>query len=176
VKVGKAILAGIIGGLAMTALAWLARATGIDLNGEMMLGTMTGNAPGPGTWTVGLMMHLVLSALIALLYAAGFERVTRRAGAGIGLGFSLAHHHRGCRYGDDPGRAPDDPGADACTRSVSHEHGTDHRRSLRRRASHVWHHRGRALRSRAASGGTADDCPAEWVTRGITDCGRPESE
>jgi hypothetical protein len=91
VKVGKAILAGIIGGLAMTALAWLARATGIDLNGEMMLGTMTGNAPGPGTWTVGLMMHLVLSALIALLYAAGFEGVTRRAGAGIGLGFSLVH-------------------------------------------------------------------------------------
>ncbi|HEV8362471.1 MAG TPA: hypothetical protein VGQ52_03045 [Gemmatimonadaceae bacterium] len=90
-KVSKAIAAGIIGGLAMTVLAWLGRTAGIELNGEMMLGTMLGSAPGPGTWTMGLVMHLVLSALIALLYAVGFERLTHRAGAGAGLKLSILH-------------------------------------------------------------------------------------
>ncbi|MGQ0642568.1 MAG: hypothetical protein ACT4P6_17630 [Gemmatimonadaceae bacterium] len=90
-KLNKAIVAGIVGGIAMTLLAWLARAAGMQLDGEMMLGTMLGNPPGAGTWLVGLGMHLMLSALIAILYAAGFEYVTHRAGAGPGFGFSLIH-------------------------------------------------------------------------------------
>ncbi len=90
-KVSKAIFAGIVGGIAMTVLAWLGRAAGLQLDGETMLGTMLGNAPGAGTWLLGFGMHLVLSTLIALVYAAGFEYATHRAGAGLGLGFSLIH-------------------------------------------------------------------------------------
>ncbi|MBA2686931.1 MAG: hypothetical protein H0U64_02410, partial [Gemmatimonadaceae bacterium] len=45
-KVGKALIAGIVGGAAMTTLAWLARLMGIDINAEMMLGTMVSS---PGT-------------------------------------------------------------------------------------------------------------------------------
>lgn len=90
-KIGKAIVAGLAGGLAMTVLAWVARQTGLTLNAEMMLGTMTGNAPGMTTWMIGFVMHLMLSALIALLYAVGFERVTHRAGVGVGLAFAVVH-------------------------------------------------------------------------------------
>ena len=89
-KVGRAITAGLVGGVAMTALGWLVRQFGLEMNAEMMLGTMT-SAPGVTAWIIGFMMHLLLSALIALLYAWGFERVTHRAGAAIGLGFAVIH-------------------------------------------------------------------------------------
>ncbi|MGQ0538995.1 MAG: hypothetical protein ACT4R6_08635 [Gemmatimonadaceae bacterium] len=90
-KVFKAIFAGIVGGLAMTGIAWLGRAAGLELNGEMMLGTMLGYQPGPETWLIGLGVHLGISAVIALLYAAGFEAIAHRAGAGPGFSFSVLH-------------------------------------------------------------------------------------
>ena len=57
---------------------------------EMMMGTMF-MKPGTTAFIVGLMMHLVISGLIALLYALGFEKVTHRAGTGVGAGFSVIH-------------------------------------------------------------------------------------
>ena len=89
-KVGKAITAGLVGGLVMTALGWLVRQFGLEMNAEMMLGTMM-SAPGVTAWVIGFMIHLMLSALIALLYAWGFERVTHRAGVATGLGFAVIH-------------------------------------------------------------------------------------
>lgn len=62
-----------------------------DANPEMMLGTMTGSAPGMVTWIMGLIIHLVVSGMIALVYAVGFEYVTHRAGVVIGLGFAIIH-------------------------------------------------------------------------------------
>jgi len=89
-KVGKALIAGIAGGAAMTALAWLARQMGINMNAEMMLGTMV-SPPGTAAWLIGFAMHMMLSAVIALIYAWGFERVAHRAGAVVGLGFAVIH-------------------------------------------------------------------------------------
>ena len=89
-KVGKALIAGIVGGVAMTLLAWLGRQMGIGLNGEMMLGTMV-SSPGSAAWLIGFVMHMMLSVVIALAYAWGFERVTHRAGAVVGLGFAVIH-------------------------------------------------------------------------------------
>ncbi|MGH7529761.1 MAG: hypothetical protein ACREMN_05215, partial [Gemmatimonadales bacterium] len=89
-NVGRAITAGLAGGLAMTALGALIRLAGVPMNGEMMMGTML-SAPGTGAWLIGFMMHLMLSVLIALIYAWGFEHVTHRAGVGVGLGFALIH-------------------------------------------------------------------------------------
>ncbi len=89
-RVGKAIIGGVVGGLAMTVLAWTARQAGIEMNGEMMLGTMV-SAPGTTAWLIGLLMHLMLSVLIALIYAVGFEHVTHRAGVAVGLGFAVIH-------------------------------------------------------------------------------------
>ena len=89
-KVGKALIAGIVGGVAMTLLAWLVRQMGIDMNAEMMLGTMV-SSPGAAAWLIGFAMHLMISAVIALAYAWGFERVTHRAGVVVGLGFAVIH-------------------------------------------------------------------------------------
>ena len=89
-KVGKAVSAGLAGGGAMTALAWLVRQMGIDMNAEMMLGTMV-SSPGSAAWLIGFVMHMMLSVAIAFIYAWGFERVTHRAGAVVGLGFAVIH-------------------------------------------------------------------------------------
>jgi hypothetical protein len=90
-KTRRAIVAGLVGGVAMTVLAWLVRQAGLQMNAEMMLGSMVSSAPGATTWLIGFVIHLMISALIALIYAWGFERVTHRAGAGIGLGFAVIH-------------------------------------------------------------------------------------
>lgn len=89
---GKAFLAGVVGGTMMTIIMALVRATMMpQANPEMMLGTMTGSMPGMGTWVMGLVIHLILSGVIALIYAVGFEYVTHRAGVLTGLGFAIIH-------------------------------------------------------------------------------------
>lgn len=90
-KTGRAFGAGVVGGLVMTLMTAIARTMGMEVNMEMMQGTMLGIEPGAAAWTVGLMMHLVISGLIALLYAVGFEKVAHRGGWLAGTGFSLIH-------------------------------------------------------------------------------------
>ncbi len=85
-----ALVAGLVGGVAMTGLGWLVRLMGIPMNAEMMLGTMV-SPPGATAWLIGFMIHLMLSALIALAYAWSFEHVAHRAGAVVGLGFAVVH-------------------------------------------------------------------------------------
>ncbi len=90
-KIGKAFLAGVIGGAVMSALMWMGRVImEVPANLEMMLGTMV-LEPGSTAWIIGLMMHLMISGLIAIIYAWGFERVTHRAGWLVGAGFGLIH-------------------------------------------------------------------------------------
>lgn len=89
-KTGKAFLAGVVGGATMTILMAIGRALGLRVNLEMMLGTML-LPPGATAWVVGLALHLLISGLIAIAYAAGFERVTHRAGPSVGLAFSGVH-------------------------------------------------------------------------------------
>jgi hypothetical protein len=84
---GKAFIAGVIGGAVMSILLALARAMGMPANLEVMQGTMLGLEPGATAWIVGFIMHLMISGLIALVYAAGFEYVTHRAGWLVGVPF-----------------------------------------------------------------------------------------
>ena len=89
---GRAFWAGIVGGVVMTILMWMARTfMGMPMNLEMMEGTMLVRPPRPVAWAVGLVMHLMISGLIGLLYAWAFEHVTHRAGAGVGALFGLVH-------------------------------------------------------------------------------------
>lgn len=89
---GRALLGGVMGGAVMSLLMALGRSMmGMQANLEMMLGTMFGAAPGPGIWLLGFGMHLMISAAIALIYGWGFERLTRRAGWVVGLGFGVVH-------------------------------------------------------------------------------------
>ena len=88
---GRAFLAGVIGGAAMSVGLAMGRAMGMPANLEMMLGTMTGSQPGATAWAAGFVAHIVISGLIALIYAVGFEYVTHRAGWLVGAGFGFIH-------------------------------------------------------------------------------------
>jgi hypothetical protein len=90
-KFKAAFLSGILGGVAMTVVMAIARTLGMRLHFEMMLGTMMGGPPDATRWSIGLVMHLILSGLIGLGYAFGFEYVTHRAGWLAGVGFSIIH-------------------------------------------------------------------------------------
>ena len=87
----RAFFVGVAGGVVMSLIMALARVMGMEVHLEMMLGTMLGLVPGAGAWLVGLLMHLMLSGLIALIYAWGFENLTHRAGWLPGMGFGIVH-------------------------------------------------------------------------------------
>jgi hypothetical protein len=77
-RVGLAFLAGVIGGAVMAGLLMVARSLGLfEMNMPMVLGTMITRTPSSGAWILGFIMHLVISGLIALIYAAGFEAIRR---------------------------------------------------------------------------------------------------
>ena len=90
-KVGRAFAAGVMGALVMSFLIALARGLGMQVNLEMMLGTMLGGPPSLSKWVMGFVMHLIIGGLWALLYAAGFEYLTHHASWVIGLGFAMIH-------------------------------------------------------------------------------------
>lgn len=90
-RVIQAFLAGVVGGATMSLITALARTMGMPVNWELILGTFFGAPPSRTAWLTGLILFLVLSGLIALLYAIGFEHVTRRAGWSVGLVFSFVH-------------------------------------------------------------------------------------
>ena len=86
----RAFVAGVVGGVVMSIFLAMARFMGMPANLEMIEGTMLMD-PGPVAWILGFVMHLVLSGLIALVYAWGFEHVTHRAGWLVGAGFGILH-------------------------------------------------------------------------------------
>ena len=89
---GRAFGAGVLGGLVMTILMALGRMMGMTtMNLEMALGSMLTQNLGSATWLMGFIMHLIISGLIALLYAAGFEYVTHRSNWLLGASFGAIH-------------------------------------------------------------------------------------
>lgn len=77
-RVGLAFLAGVIGGAVMILIMIIARAAGMtEMNMAMVLGSMITQQTTAGTWALGFVMHLVISGLIALIYAAVFEAIRR---------------------------------------------------------------------------------------------------
>jgi hypothetical protein len=89
-NVRRLLIGGITGGVAMTLLGVLVRATGVDMNAEMMLGTMFAT-PDHGAWIIGFAMHMMFSVFFAVIYAWAFEHITHRAGLVVGLGFAVVH-------------------------------------------------------------------------------------
>jgi hypothetical protein len=88
---GKAFWVGAFGGLAAIVVTALARVAGVPVNLAMTLGTMFGLPPSAWTWFWGFIVHLVISGIIAWVYAAGFEYGTHRANAWLGAAFSVVH-------------------------------------------------------------------------------------
>jgi hypothetical protein len=89
---GKAFLAGVIGGAVITILMILARLMGMTtMNLEMALGSMMTRNLNESTWLLGLVIHLLVSGLIAWAYMFGFEYVTHRSNWMMGVGFAVLH-------------------------------------------------------------------------------------
>ena len=84
-RVGLAFVAGMIGWAVMVGLTILLRAVGAtELNLSMIVGSLfTGQVSG-GTWVLGFVAGLIISGLIALIYAAAFEGL-RRSNWRLGL-------------------------------------------------------------------------------------------
>jgi hypothetical protein len=90
-KTGNAFFAGVVAGVAGSLLATLARARGIPINTEILLGTFPGGTPGPSEWISGFAMSLVISGAVGLAYGQGFELLAPRAGLRAGLAFGFVH-------------------------------------------------------------------------------------
>ena len=77
-RFGLAFLAGATGGAVMTAAMFLARTVDMtEMNMAMGLGAIFTGEVSSTTWWLGFVMHLVISGLIALIYAAVFEAIHR---------------------------------------------------------------------------------------------------
>ncbi len=75
-RAGLAFTAGVIGGAVMIGLVAIARAAGVtDLNLGILWGSIFTQNTSSGTWVLGFILHLIVSGLIALIYAAVFEAI-----------------------------------------------------------------------------------------------------
>ncbi len=91
-KFGKAFIAGVIGAVVMTALMFMGRVMGMTaMNLEMALGSMMTQTVSSTSWILGLVLHLMVGGLIALIYGFGFEYIAHKAGWLTGVGFAIVH-------------------------------------------------------------------------------------
>lgn len=90
-RAGRAILFGILGALAITVITAVARALGIPISIEILLGTLTGIQPGGAAFGIGLMLHLAIGGFVGLLYGYLFERVWDHGGAPTGMLLAVLH-------------------------------------------------------------------------------------
>jgi hypothetical protein len=88
-KIIRAVLAGILGALAMSLAMFLLRLGGININLEALLGTLF--AADGSAWLQGFLLHIGIGAIAGLVYAAVFEMAVQRAGLAVGAGLGLCH-------------------------------------------------------------------------------------
>ena len=74
-KALRALLAGILGAIAMSATMFLIRQLGEDVSLEVLLGSLFGNSIALPQWLTGFILHVVIGAVVGLLYAIVFEIV-----------------------------------------------------------------------------------------------------
>jgi hypothetical protein len=102
-RAGLAFIAGVIGGAVMIGFVAVIRALGIaSLDLSMLWGSLFTHNLSGGTWVLGFIVHLIVSGLIALVFAAVFEAI-RASNWRLGLlggaitaviaGFIVAGYH-----------------------------------------------------------------------------------
>ena len=85
------MLSGVLAGAVMTVLMAFARLAGLTtFNLERSFGLLLIGEGGNTTWIVGLIMHLAISMIFALIYAEGFRRL-HLANPKIGAAFGVIH-------------------------------------------------------------------------------------
>jgi len=87
----RALVFGILGAAAMSAVSAPLRALGLPIRIELILGTLPGIAPGTVAFLLGLAIHLALGALLGLLYGWLFETVWNHGGAAMGCILAAIH-------------------------------------------------------------------------------------
>jgi hypothetical protein len=102
-RAGLAFIAGVIGGAVMIGFIAIIRGLGIaNLDLSMLWGSLFTHTFSGGTWVLGFIVHLIVSGLIALVFAAVFEAI-RASNWRLGLiggaivaiiaGFIVAGYH-----------------------------------------------------------------------------------
>jgi hypothetical protein len=99
----RALLFGILGAAAISAVMGVFRLVGLPLSIEVLLGTGLGIAPGSAAFAVGLVLHLVIGGLFGLLYGYLFENVWDHGGASVGVLTAVPH---ACLIGIVTGMTP----------------------------------------------------------------------
>ena len=87
----RAMVFGVVGALAISAISVGLRAVGLPINLELLLGTSFGLAPGAPAFVIGLAMHLAIGGAFGLVYGWLFERVWNHGGASTGMILSFIH-------------------------------------------------------------------------------------
>lgn len=90
-RVKRAILCGVLGAGAISAASLIARAIGIPIQLELILGTAFGLAPGGTAFALGLAIHLAIGGAFGLLYGWLFETVWLHGGASTGMILAVPH-------------------------------------------------------------------------------------
>lgn len=90
-RAGRAIVFGVLGAGAISVVSAALRAAGVNVQLELILGTMMGGAPSAATFALGLTFHLLIGGLFGLAYGYLFERVWDHGGAGTGVILSVIH-------------------------------------------------------------------------------------
>jgi hypothetical protein len=90
-KYGKAFGGGIMGAMAMSIIMAMARAMGIPVNLEKLLGTLLGGPSSLTMWGMGFFIHLAAGGLFGLVYAVGFDYTAQRANWLVGPVFGVVH-------------------------------------------------------------------------------------
>ncbi len=90
-RIGRALLFGVLGALVISLVTAVLRAAGLPLSIEIILGTLTGLEPGASAFGVGFLIHLTMGALFGLLYGYLFEHVWDHGGATTGMLTAVVH-------------------------------------------------------------------------------------
>jgi hypothetical protein len=90
-RTARAIGFGVLGACAISVTSAGLRALGLPIQLELLLGTLTGLAPSPSAFFLGLCIHLAIGGAFGLLYGWLFERVWEHGGAGTGMILGVIH-------------------------------------------------------------------------------------
>lgn len=91
-NLGRAFLAGVIGGMVMGMMLMVAHSSSMTpLNMAMYQGSMMLGETSSTAWWLGMFSHLMISGLIGIIYAVGFEYITKASSWLIGAGFGIVH-------------------------------------------------------------------------------------
>ena len=91
-NLGKAFIAGVVAGLIMGIIMVIAHAVGMTpMNMPMYQGSLMTGEISTMSWWLGMFSHLIISGLIGIVYAIGFEYITKKSGWLTGAIFGFVH-------------------------------------------------------------------------------------